>query len=117
MSEELLDVLLVPVRRANAHGALQAKGAGEALHGPGRRVAVVEAGGLEPAGVGAPAVAEELQQLGGQLDADQAEGRRGPFGGDRRHRREPLAAYGGHLAPGEPTVPGDVEDAGDAVVG
>src|SRR5687768_13534823 len=56
VAEEVLDVALVAVPLLGADGPPEPARLGEALDGAGRRVAVVEAGRLQPAVVDAPPV-------------------------------------------------------------
>src|SRR5436190_17241325 len=72
--EEVLHLALVLVRRsAVTDRLLQPAGPGEALHGARRRVAVLEPGSLEAAVVDAAPVADEVEHLRRQLDAEAAE--------------------------------------------
>src|SRR5262245_3544688 len=74
VAEELLDVALVaPLGGGGADGVAQADGLDERPHRAGRRVLVAEARLLEPTVVDAAAVAQQVEQLGGQRRADPAE--------------------------------------------
>ena len=96
VAEELLDVALVLVAgRGLADGAADAQRLDEVGDGARRGVAVVEAGPLEPAVVDAAAVAEQVEQLGRQLDAEAAQraaSRPMPIGGSGKVRFPQMAA-------------------------
>ena len=80
VAEELLHVVLVGVRRRLPAGLpAQAQGPDEGLHGAGAGGVVGEAGGGEAPGVDAPAVAEQVLELGGQVE--EAGQRAGSSGG------------------------------------
>src|SRR5664280_3161997 len=71
VAEELLYLLLVAVlrgARARPGRPAQVVGPGEAVHGPGAGVAVLEAGGREAGGVHAPPEPDEALHLRRELD-------------------------------------------------
>jgi hypothetical protein len=117
VAEELLDVALVAVLGAPvADGVAEPHRLGERLDGAGRGVPVLEAQLLQAPVVDAAAVAHQVEQLVGQVEADAAQGQSRQARPIGRQRRGALPADGGHLAPGDDPVAGDVEHPAHVVV-
>src|ERR1700722_13161511 len=112
MAEKGLDVSLIPVRRFRlADHAPQPLALDEVANRSCRRVAVVEAGRLELAVVDAPAVLEQTERFGRQLDHAQAGQRRSrQAGAERAEQQRRMAGYGPDFRPGDTPVTSDVVD-------
>src|SRR4051812_20276847 len=96
--EEVLHLALVFVRGvAVAHRLLEAARTGEAVDGACGGIAVLEAGALQAAIVDTAAVADEVEHLRWELDAEAAERLSGQARQHGRERPGALAADLGHL--------------------
>ena len=116
MPEELFDIVLIRIGRAGPAGsAAQPELRDEALDGPDTGGPVDKACGGQPTGVDAAAVAQEIFELGWEIEkACQRADLQGPVG---RQREAMGASDVGNLAPGQAALSRHVVQAGDAATG